>query len=358
MSRKIDTRFLSETDFDRWTSFVAESEGGSVYSCPEYLAILASEVNARFRILVAERDGQITGGIALFERDHLCGPFVSARYLLYYNGFVLKQHISKYPSERTAKELETLEALEHAISGLHYSRVLIKNRNSLMDTRVFLTRGWNVYPTYSYVVPLVDLRALWDRVEQNLRRLIGRCEREGIIFSPEDDDFDEFYRLHHENHVRKGAALYLPAASFRRYYERLRAVGLCALFHARNPEGRVISTQLVLLGRHPVTHTVAAAVDHEFMRTGAAAFLRWRVFEWLAARGYCKNDLTDAELNSVTHFKSQFGGDLVMNFVVQRPDNVKFRLHDAFYRVAGAAKLKAVNTLQRRKAAQPAAEAL
>jgi hypothetical protein len=93
------------------------------------------------------------------------------------------------------------------------------------------------------------------------------------------------------------------------------------------------------------------------MRTGAAAFLRWKVFEWLASRGYTKNDLTDAELNSVTHFKSQLGGDLVMNFVLQRPDNMMFRAHDALFRFAGATKRQATTLLRQRKTVPAAAGA-
>src|SRR5207302_745750 len=120
---------------------------------------------------------------------------------------------------------------------------------------------------------------------------------------------------HLQLHERKGAPLYLPKQAFERWFRRLKAAGLARLFQARLPEGRSIAAQITLLGPHPVAHTVSAGADVEFLNVGASAFLRWRAFETLAALGYRANDLTDAALNPVTHFKSQLGGELQAAFV-------------------------------------------
>ena len=59
----------------------------------------------------------------------------------------------------------------------------------------------------------------------------------------------------------RARSIYLPRGGLPRYFERLRSQRLARLFHARLPEGESISTQLVLLGPHPVSHTVSAAAD-------------------------------------------------------------------------------------------------
>jgi lipid II:glycine glycyltransferase (peptidoglycan interpeptide bridge formation enzyme) len=259
------------------------------------------------------------------------------RFLLYYHGFVLKPHPSRYPSERTSRQLETLSALEETIRKIGYGRVRLKSRSSLIDYRIFIDHGWQAEPSYTYVVPLTDPELLWSRMEQNLRRLVSRSEREGVEFS-DDDDFGSFYRLHVQTHARKGAAIYLPEPGFHRYFERLRAQNLCRLFHARNREGRVMASQLVLLGTHPVCHTVSASTDVEFLKTGVTAFLRWKAFERLRQLGYAANDLTDAQLNPVTHFKSQLGGELQMNVVLERPDRVGFSFQKLVYGAGSLAK--------------------
>jgi hypothetical protein len=325
MSAKVVTRYLSEKDYARWSDLVAASSHGSIYSTPEYLDVLCAESDGTFRILVAERGDDLIGGIALFERTNRWGRYVSPRLLLYYNGFVLKGHPSKYPSERTAREVETIAALAEKLQDAGYGRVEIKSRGTLTDIRSALELGWRAWPSYTYVVTIGDLEMAWSRVEQNLRRLVGRCERDGIHFT-EDDDFDSFYRLHEQTHIRKGAALYMPRENFERFFKRLKSQKLCGLFQARTAEGQVISSQLVLLGRHSVCHTVSAAADATFLKTGSTAFLRWRTFEQLSKLGYVANDLTDAQLNPVTHFKSQFGGDLQMNLVLARRDRPAFAI--------------------------------
>lgn len=77
---------------------------------------------------------------------------------------------------------------------------------------------------------------------------------------------------------------------------------------------------------HSVSHTVGAAADANHQDLDANPFLRWRVFEDRARCGSIANDLTDANLNWLTHFKSQLGGDLRVDMVVGRPDAIGLRV--------------------------------
>lgn len=325
-------RQLGEGEYEAWNDLVARSAEGSIYATPEYLATLCEATGGTFRIAGAFRGDELVGGVPLYEERRFWGTQVAPRLLLYYCGPVLRPHETKYPSERTGRRVEILEALAEALAGMPYARLRLRARSPLTDIRAFQARGWRVWPTYTYVVPIADLAAQWERVEQNLRRLIGRCGRQGILFT-DDDDFDSFFGLHLHLHERKGAALYLPRPAFERYFRRLKAAGLCRLFHARLPGGLAVASQLTLLGRHPVTHTVSAAAHGDYLNLGASAFLRWKAFETLSALGYAANDLTDAPLNPVTHFKSQLGGDLEPCFVLGRPERARVAWAE---RLAGA----------------------
>jgi hypothetical protein len=313
----LSTRILAESDFASWNALVVRSPDGSVYSTPEYLDALCEAAGGSFRILAAEKGNELLGGIALYEQAAGSRKFVSTRLLLYYNGFVLRPYETRYPSQRTARHVEILESLAEALPGLGYERVRLRCRSPLTDVRALLAKGWKARPQYTYVVPLTDLDVLRHRMDQNLRRLVDRCTAQGLAVT-EDDDFESFFRLHTQIHERKGARLYLPHDTFERYFRRLLERGLARLFHARLPGGASISTQLVLLG-HPVTHTVSAAADAEHLRLGATAFLRWNVFRRLSDLGAVANDLTDAPLNPVTHFKAQLGGDLQMCLALEAP---------------------------------------
>jgi hypothetical protein len=317
MSAPLTTHILKDSEYDAWNALVAESPQGSVYSTPGYLAALCEAAGGGFRIVAAKRGDEMVGGVAIYERAGGTGLRVTPRPLLYYNGLVLRRHTTKYPSQLTSRILEVSFALEEALSAVGYEGIVLKNRSSFTDARAFMSKGWSARPGYSYVVPIDDLAGAWGRVEQNLRRLVNRCANEGVVLT-EDDDFDSFFRMHQATAERKGTALYLPQPAFQRFFTTLRASGLCRLYHARLPQGQSISAQLVLLGPYPVSHSVSAATDPEYMNAGATPFLRWRVFEALSALGYAANDLTDAALNQVAHFKSQLGGNLELCLILEK----------------------------------------
>jgi hypothetical protein len=320
----VSTRVLEEADYPAWSQVVARSPQGAVYCTPGYLDALCEAVGGSFRILAVQKGDELLGGIALYEVRSRLGSCVLPRLLLYYNGIVLRSYETRYPSQRTSRQNEILEALARGLADLGYGRVVLRCRSSLSDVRVFLARGWTARPQYSYVVPLADMEGLWARMEQNLRRLVERSAREGMSFT-DDDDFDSFFRLHSQIHERKGASLYLPRAAFQRFFLRLRSQGLARLYHARLPQGRSVSTQLVLLGSNSVSDTVCAASDGQYLNLGAAAFLRWSVFKSLSEQGFAANDLTDAALNPVTHFKAQLGGDLQLCLLLESPESARYR---------------------------------
>ena len=337
MKAPIIVRELAPSEYDRWDRLVVEAPEGSIYNTAPYLRALCESTGGTFRILSAAKGGELLGGVALYEESSRWGTVVSPRLLLYYNGLVIRPIDSQYPSLRARRRLDIQRALETTLSQRGYARLCLKSCSPLRDVRVFQQCGWKVLPTYTYVVPLTDIPALWKRMDQNLRRLVRRCETQGIIVS-EDDDFESFFRMHLDVHCRKGAPLYLQKPEFERYFRQLKARDLCWLYQARLPDGRSIAAQLVLTGPHAVSHTVIAASDGEFLSMGASAYLRWKAFEALADLGYSANDLTDAALNPVSRFKSQLGADLQLCLQMARPDHAGIRFRDGIQgaiRIAG-----------------------
>lgn len=315
---------LDDHEYPEWDKLVATSPDGSIYATAEYLDTLCENAGGRFRILGVRRGDDLVGGLPLYETDTSLGRVVSPRLLLYYLGPVLKRYESKYPSQQTARSLQALGAIADVLPGFGYAKLTLRGRHTVADLRPFLQKDWSSWPSYSYVVDLSDLGAQWSRVEQNLRRLVDRCANANLTVT-DDGDFDAFLRLHQLTMSYHGAEHYLPDREFRSWFRSLHSRGVANLFLARLPDGQPIAAQIVLLGQHPVSHTVCAGTDPKHRSLGASAFLRWRVFEWLASRGKVANDLTDAALNPVTHFKSQLGGELVTNLVLQNRGTIRWR---------------------------------
>ncbi len=315
---------LPETRYAEWTAFVEGSPSGSIYSTPAYLEALSAATGGGFKVLAVEKGEEIVGGVALYEEDGPGGVWVSPRLLLYYNGPVLVDLDSRYPSRETSEHLKVLSELEAWLRTAGYGRLSLKCLPGLSDVRPMVSRGWAVMPTWSYVVSVCDLDATWSRMEQNVRRLVRRAEKEGIVVT-EDDDFESFFRLHSATMDRKDRAVYLSQARFEHYFRTLRERGLATLFQARTQRGNAVAATLLLLGNHPTAHTVAAAADAAFQSLGTNPLLRWEGFKALHERGFTGVDLTDATLNAVTRFKEQLGGSLVMSLEIDAPRTLRFR---------------------------------
>ncbi len=328
MSRELTTRFLSENEYENWTKFVSESPSGSVYSLPEYLEILCQVTGDSFRILGVFQGTELVGGMALYETWSAFSlvAVASHRSVLFYHGPVLRPYKTNYPSEIRARYLAILQALIDKLSTIPYVFLNLNISHLITDMRPFLTAGWQVCPNYSYIVSLKDTQKVWQTMEQNLRRLVNRGIKNGLVFT-EDEDFDSFYKLHSDTYQRKGLSLYFSENKYRKYFELLRAKNLGRLHQVRLDNGKSIGAFLILTSSHPVTHTVCAGSDVNYLNLGSAVFLRWKSFESLAKFGYESNDLTGASLNKVDHFKSQLGGELVTNWNVIKPPDLSYRIY-------------------------------
>lgn len=327
MSAGYVVRPLQESEYDRWTLLVADAPAGSIYSLPAYLDALCSAAGGTFSIVGVLDGDELVGGIGLYFKPIRFGVLASTRSLLAYQSPVVRAYATSYPHERDARQRKILSALIAGLDKTPCEHMTLHVRHPIQDIRTFQAARWQVRPHYTYIVPIADLTAAWGRVAPNLRRLIRRATDAGLVCT-DDDDFDSFFRLHMQIHARKrGAPLYLPEAAFRTFVQRLRAQNLCRLYHARLPGGQSVAAQLVLTGPHPVSHTVCAASDEAHLATGANPFLRWKVFEALTGLGYTGNDLTGAPYpHPVTRFKAQLGGDLVTNWLVERPKTRRYRL--------------------------------
>ena len=324
------TKPVSEEEYLRWNKINDQSPQGSIYSSVDYLDILCTVTCGKFDIIGVYNNDELVGGIALYEKQIKRKKIISDRLLLFYNGIIIKRYKSKYPYKNISRHTKICDAILNYFDSADYHYVQIHNREALKDVRTFLDRGWNVRPNYSIVVPIHDTDNLWNRIEQNQKRLIKRCSMENteIIIN---DDFERFYEMHVDTHYRKGSPVYLEKKNFQRYFELLKKKNLVRLYQLKLNNEKIIASQLVLVGRHSVTHTVCAAADPDYLSMGSTPFLRYKAFEDLSQSGYKYNDLTGAALNEVTRFKAQLGGELVSTFILVKGPSFPYKIAAKLY---------------------------
>lgn len=319
MAAALHVRDVLPAEYADWRRVLAASEEGSPYQLPEYLNALAEATNGQCRLLGAFRHGELVGGMGLYlQHVTLGGTQATSRLLLYYNGPFVQPCLSQHPHKQEKHRRDIHRAIESQVHNAGYRRVRFKARPPHIDYRVFLDQGWHAKPVYSYVIDLQDMPQLWQNIDNNLRRLVRRCERENVIFSDEGS-CDAFLDMHAETSCRKDAPQYLPREPFRRFIETLRKQGCLTLFQISSAKGVPVATQLVLHGDHTVAHTLSAGSTESDLQSGCNAILRWRVCQWLANRGYRALDLTDAHNITVARFKSQLGAKVQLGLQLELP---------------------------------------
>jgi hypothetical protein len=327
MSSQISTRYLEPSEYEAWDRFVDTSRLGSIYSQSFFLRALCQAVGTNFRILGAFKGNELVGGMGVHYSPGKHGDMLHIRPMLYYNGLVISDFESKYPSVTSSRQTEVVNAILNELESGKYAAAEVSSTHAFDDYRPFLSRGWRMWPRYTYVVPISDPARQWEHAEQNIRRLISRCERDGMQLEL-SDDVDAFYTLNKNTYLRKGVQPYLSHDAFSQLYQSLRECGACQIYFAVTPDGQRAAGQVVLFSKHPTTHTWMAGSDPSFLQTGASAFLRWKAFEDLSKRGYQFNDMTDAMNDKVAKFKSQFGGSLEPSFVVYKEISSRLRLEN------------------------------
>ena len=345
----LQIRQVEKAEYPKWRAVLAAAPEGTNYQLPEYLAALSEVTGGSSRLLgIFRGKTELLGGIGLYLRRTRLGTAATSRLLLYYNGPFLEPAPSNFPYRRESYRRELLEALEAHLRTERLEYIRFKSREVENDYRPFIHRGWRAEPFYSYEIPLRDLESQWSRVDKNLRRLIRRGRDCGLTFT-EHGDFDSFFDMHEEIHRRKNGPIYLSRTEFRYFIDTLISNDIGRLFQVSLPSGEPAASQLVLLGPHPVAHTLAAAAFEEHQHTGCNAFMRWSTCEWLSARGHTAVDLTDAHNPSVARFKGNLGSTLTMGLQVTLPAQASVRLVDSAFELAHRAASKLRRVLLGRK---------
>lgn len=137
------------------------------------------------------------------------------------------------------------------------------------------------------IVRTLDLEPdeLWMNFEHKVRKSVNKARRSGVEISVDTDGdrLDDFLAIYEGTMARRGAhERYLFS---RRFFERIRDEmhGSYAFFHAE-ADGAVISTELVLAGRHTI-YSYLGGSDEAAFALRPNDLLKHSVMTWGAERG-------------------------------------------------------------------------
>jgi hypothetical protein len=357
-----------EIDDALWRRVVSSSPYATPFHHPDVVTSVAVAMGRETKGWGAWLEGELVGGIFVLHSPSARLTPVSAGA---YNGPLLRDFPTKFRSSNDRYSSEVVTALCEAIRSEH-SPIELRMVPGTADVRALVAAGWQLRPSFTYLVDIADLGQAWEAIDTNRKRLIRRAQRLGYgisevtcptgtcptgtcptgtcptanepsgrsICQPSEsfvgqtieetgvkietyndsvaNDVERLHRLQEQGYGLPGD---VDLKGWRELLRRTLGQGTVRLFVARSRDGQVVAFQLTAApdpvasaatsGGARVAANLLTGACPEHLDSGVNGLLRWRVFERLGEAGFREFDLNGARPGAAGRFKASFGGKLV-----------------------------------------------
>lgn len=296
--KKIIIKYLDKGEYGIWDKFVDESPYGSVFNKSYWL----DKVSNKFKILVAEENNKIVGGMAL---PSMYGKLYKDPKLTPQLGVVLfkPNNKQKYCSV-LSKQIEITEAL---IKNLPKFKQFKYNFNyNYTNFLPFIWNGFSVNVNYTYVIEdLTDLDKVHSNFDYDVKYMIKKAHKNNLRVT---DEFGikEFYEVNKKTFDRQGMEMPYTFEFLRELDSTLDEHGNRKIFFALDDENRIIAGTYILYDNECAYYLMGGA-DPEFRNTGAQTFLIWESIKF-AAKVSKKFDFEGSMVRNIEKNFREFGG--------------------------------------------------
>lgn len=298
---------IATIDREQWQSLVARSKVASVFQTPEVYDFYRSIGKYSQYIFAVEEEGQLRGlTVCTMQSEGGCLKRKLSSRAIINGGPLLDDDISN-------KALHFL--LENVISALKRQSIYIETRNLNDYSRwrnTFEACGFSYVPHYNFHIDTTDPSLVDKRMDKSRRRRIRRATEHGVTISNDNALLPDFYNILHNLYHTKIHKPLPPYALF----EQLSKEPFARYFFVKDPEGKVIGGQLILmLGRRVAYAWYCCGLDKEYHDLYPSIMANYAAIRYAADNGFERYDMmgggTPGEDYGVRDFKAQFGGTLV-----------------------------------------------
>jgi lipid II:glycine glycyltransferase (peptidoglycan interpeptide bridge formation enzyme) len=300
----VDETAHLRTDDAAWDAFVASAFVPSFLQATPWAAVKRPNGWQSGRVAVPTPRGQV--GAQILVRP--LGP------LPFGFGYAARGPIAQFTLDIDALHAFT-EALRADASRLGASYVRIDPELEDPDGSIaagLRSLGWRpapeVQPARTRLLDLsLDEEAIWEGIHRKWRQSIRKGERDGMRVVPAGiERIGQFHRIHVATIQRVGLPM-RSEASFRTLYEAFAAAGRAHLSFSEGPDGVATGTILLLgWGNRVVDLYGGTTAAGRQLRANYA--IKWAAIKAAKAAGYLTYDLWGLPSDSVSDFKSGWGG--------------------------------------------------
>lgn len=276
---------------------------GSVFVTPAWTAQFGD--TARTVALVDEGERPVGGLVVREERrfgltvcrnlpaSPSCGPFLEVT--------------ASNPVVVQSRAKEAMTALAAFLGDRGYALSTLSFDRRWRDLQPLVWAGWQVSPTYTYLLDLgLGEDALWERLSSDRRKAVRKAWKDGVTVH-ETDDPERVLALVQRTFERQGKGYDRDAV--RRVLHGFLAPGRgFARVAARM--GRDLAAVFCLIDRDTAIY-LAGGYDAEHRHAGAGAAAMWEAIRHARALGLATFDFEGSSVPAIEQYFRGFGGTLV-----------------------------------------------
>jgi hypothetical protein len=325
--------FICLPDPGEWDTFVCNSPQCNPFAGSTWLKEIARATGLKVDLWALTRKGTWLAAVPVFYRTKSGCKQARIPPLTVYNSCIFLADSGHHPARRTSLQTSIAGRMIDHFST-EYSNLHHLLHPTVNDVRPWQWAGWQITPHYTYWVDLTaDLR-----LSRSARKNIRKCEEKGFAISFEWD-LDKFWRVYEITINRQAFDIGMSKASFIELADALHDGGMAFMATAVSNQGDIAASRIQLYypGKDVICDWVAGS-DPGYMSAGVNPWLMARIADQAREADFKLWDLCGADFESISRFKSEFGGRLTLYFQVRAPLSPVQKTRELLRRFLGRAR--------------------
>jgi len=203
-------------DRELWDNLVEKSPHGTIFHTWKFLKIVEKHTPSKLYPLIGMRGTTPVGIYPLFSQKRFFLKMVFSpppHCAVLYLGPAIVGYDNLKQSKRESVFIEFQREVDNFISSeLKPDYTLISTPPNLLDCRPLKWCGYNIRPSYSYVINLTNgTENVWKQLKKHLRQSINKTKREGVsIEEGSKEELEAIYNLLNERYKEQEEIVTVP----------------------------------------------------------------------------------------------------------------------------------------------------
>ncbi|MCF8307727.1 MAG: GNAT family N-acetyltransferase [Bacteroidales bacterium] len=319
---KITTRYLEETEFNLWDSFVETQKYGNIYQHTTWLNTIFKQQNGNIKIKIIacfDKEDRIIGGIAFGLQKKFGVKLIVHPFLSQFSGILIPDRNTQYASKNLKYRKEILESIIEKLEE-DLDVIDLNLPPEINDIRPFT---WNRFSTdvkYTFIQKLDHPEEILNNFEPAIRRQIKKAQKEDISINTGAGHklVNDFYQLLTMSYKRQKHQFKFTLEEFFSIIESVKKIkSIHVSFYLAYLSEKPVAGQAILFFNNTAYYWLAGG-NPEYFNTGVNQYIMYKIIEDSFSNGMKWFDFIGANTPGVENYKATYNFPLVPYYKVKK----------------------------------------